>query len=80
MEIFLSIFNRIKEPSTMAGLAVLLGLFGVPVEIAAVAPELVTQIIAGGVALFAVVMPESNKGPVPSDNIKQPIVRHHSKV
>lgn len=50
------IFDRLKEPSTMAGLSVLLGVFGVPH-----APELMQgagQIVVGIAGLLAVAMPE----------------------
>lgn len=52
-------FERLKEPSSMAGLAVLLGLFGVPA-----APEIVQgvgQIIAGGFGLAAILLREKSK-------------------
>lgn len=48
--------NRLKEPSTFAGLSVLLGLFGVQV-----APELATgavQTLTGLAALAAIFMRE----------------------
>lgn len=47
---------RLREPSTYAGLAVLLGLFGVQV-----APEAMTagvQMVSGGAALAAVLIGE----------------------
>lgn len=53
----MDIINRLREPSTMAGLAVLLGLFGVPA-----APEImqgVGHIVTGGFALAAVFMREN---------------------
>lgn len=46
--------NRLREPSTMAGIAVLVGLFGLP----AGAPELITQVLAGLAGLAAILMPE----------------------
>lgn len=51
-----NLLNRAKEPSTWAGLSVLLGLFGVQV-----APEIlqgVIQIGAGAAAVGAVLLPE----------------------
>lgn len=48
--------NRMREPSTMAGISVLLGLFGVQV-----APEVATgavQVVSGVAALAAVFMRE----------------------
>lgn len=52
----LKFFERLKEPSTHAGLAVLLGLVGVPH-----APEIMggaMQIATGLFGLVAVLMPE----------------------
>lgn len=52
----INILNRIKEPSSLAGLAVLLGMFGVPA-----APEMVqgvAQIITGALGLAAVLVRE----------------------
>jgi hypothetical protein len=49
-------FDRLKEPSSMAGLAVLLGLFGVPA-----APEIVQgagQVVTGLFALAAIFVKE----------------------
>lgn len=54
-----TMLNRLKEPSTMAGLAVLLGLFGVPA-----APEMVQgagMILTGVTGLLAVLLPEGAK-------------------
>lgn len=56
---FLTLFDRLREPSTMAGLAVLLGLFGVPA-----APEILqgtAQVVTGLFGLAAVVMREKAK-------------------
>lgn len=52
-----AIFNRIKEPSTWAGLGMFAALFGVP----ATTFGLVQQIAMGAAGLAAVLMPE-NKG------------------
>lgn len=49
------ILNRIKEPSTWAGLAVLTSFFGVP----AGTLDLVHQIVVGVCGLVAVLAPES---------------------
>lgn len=52
----LNILNRIKEPSSLAGLAVLLGMFGVPS-----APEMIQgvgQILTGALGLAAVLVRE----------------------
>lgn len=52
----LKLLNRLKEPSTMAGLAVLLGLFGVPA-----APEIVQgagNVLTGVLGLAAVFVRE----------------------
>jgi hypothetical protein len=54
-----TMLNRLKEPSTMAGMAVLLGLFGVPA-----APEMVQgagMVLTGVAGLLAVLLPESQK-------------------
>lgn len=53
----LQLVERMKEPSSWAGVAVLLGLFGVPVG----APELVAQIGSGIAALIAIAMKEKAK-------------------
>lgn len=53
---FLNFFDRLREPSTMAGLSVLLGLLGVPA-----APEVMQgagQVLTGAFALAAVFMRE----------------------
>lgn len=50
----LSILQRIKEPSTWAGIAALGVLFGLP----AGTVEAVSQIVGGVAALAAIVIPE----------------------
>lgn len=50
----LAVAQRLREPSTMAGLSVLFALFGVPPGV----PELAGQVIAGVAGLAAVLMPE----------------------
>ena len=54
---FLSLLNRFREPSTWAGVSVLLTLFGVPPGV----PEALGQIIAGAGAVAAVLMAEGGK-------------------
>lgn len=49
------ILNRIKEPSTWAGLSVLATLFGAPPG----SVDLVHQIVAGVAGLVAVLAPEA---------------------
>lgn len=54
-----TILDRLKEPSTWAGLSVLLGLFGVHF-----APEVMTtiiQVLTGVAALAAIFMKEKGK-------------------
>lgn len=51
---FLNILNRFREPSTWAGVSILLTLFGVPPGV----PEALGQIIAGAGAVAAVLMAE----------------------
>lgn len=54
-----AILARLVQPSSLAGLAVLLGLFGVPN-----APELVQgvgQVVTGALAVAAVVVNEKGK-------------------
>ena len=49
-------FNRLREPSSMAGLAIVLGLFGVPL-----APEALQaggSMVAGVAGLLAIFMSE----------------------
>lgn len=51
---------RFREPSTWAGLAILAGLFGVPMS-----PESMTGIVQAGTAVagaIAIFMPERKKG------------------
>lgn len=54
---FLNILNRFREPSTWAGVSILLTLFGVPPGV----PEALGQIIAGAGAIAAVVIAEKGK-------------------
>lgn len=49
-----TILNRLREPSTWAGVAVLGAVFGLPPG----AIEAVGQIIGGGAALVAIFLPE----------------------
>jgi hypothetical protein len=54
----LNILNRLREPSSLAGIAVLLGLFGVPA-----APEVVQgagQVLTGLLGLAAVFVREKS--------------------
>lgn len=51
---FLSILNRFREPSTWAGVSILLTLFGVPPGL----PEALGQIVAGAGAVAAVLLAE----------------------
>jgi hypothetical protein len=58
--IIMNLLNRFKEPSSLAGVAVLLGMFGVPN-----APELVQgvgQVVAGGLAVAAIFVKEKGNG------------------
>ncbi len=51
------LLNRLKEPSSMAGIAVLLGMFGVPA-----APEIVQgvgHVLTGIIGLAAILIPEA---------------------
>lgn len=50
----LSFLSRMREPSSWAGVSVLLALFGVPPGV----PEALGTIIAGAGALAAVLLPE----------------------
>lgn len=54
MDKTLMIINRIREPSTWAGVSLLLTLFGVPPGI----PEAVGQVLSGVAAAAAVFMSE----------------------
>lgn len=63
------ILSRLREPSTWAGLAMLLGLLGVPAPVIAVvaklstlAPDLINLIPAAGAAVVAVALPEARAG------------------
>ena len=49
-----SIFNRLREPSSMAGMATLAILFGVPTG----AAELIVQVVGGIAGLAAILLPE----------------------
>lgn len=51
-----ALLNRIKEPSTWAGLSVLAALFGVPPGTF----ELVSQVVMGAAGLAAIALPESS--------------------
>ena len=57
MKALRTIAQRLREPSTMAGIAALAMLFGVPVG----AAEAVVQIVGGVAAIAAIALPE-NKG------------------
>ena len=57
MKALRTIASRLREPSSMAGIAALALLFGVP----AGAAEAVVQIVGGVAALAAIALPE-NKG------------------
>lgn len=50
-----AVLKRFREPSTLAGLAAMAMLFGVPVG----ASEAVVQILGGVAALGAIFLPES---------------------
>lgn len=54
MTLLRTIAQRLREPSSMAGIAALAFLFGVP----AGATEAVVQIVGGVAALAAIVLPE----------------------
>lgn len=54
-----TIAQRLREPSTLAGLSVLGVLFGLPPGTV----DLVVQVIAGGFALAGVVLPEAKAAP-----------------
>lgn len=49
------VLARLREPSTMAGLSVLVALFGLPPGV----PELVAELVAAGAGLAAVLLPEA---------------------
>ncbi len=51
---FLNLLTRFREPSTWAGVSVLLTLFGVPPGV----PDALGQLVAGAAALAAVVVRE----------------------
>lgn len=54
MHRFAAVLERLRQPSSMAGIAALALLFGVPPGV----PELVGQVVAGLAGLAAVVIPE----------------------
>lgn len=49
--------NRLKEPSTWAGLSVLAALFGMPPGLI----DAIAQITIGGLAAAAIALPEAGK-------------------
>ncbi len=51
------ILNRLREPSTMAGLAALATLFGAPTDTVSA----VTQAVVGVAGALAVILPEGKK-------------------
>ena len=53
-----TIVARLREPSTFAGLAALITLFGAPPDIATHALGSADQIVAGVAGLLAVLLPE----------------------
>ena len=53
---FSYLFARLREPSTLAGLGMLAGVFGVPVNTVSMA----TQVITGLAAAAAIVLPEKS--------------------
>lgn len=55
---FLTILNRLREPSTWAGISVLGLVFGLPPGTL----ELVGQIVGGVAGLAAIALPELQKG------------------
>lgn len=54
MQKLASFLNRLREPSTMAGISVLLMMFGVPAGV----PELVVNSAAGLAGAAAILLPE----------------------
>lgn len=54
---FLSMLNRLREPSTWAGLSALALVFGLPPGTV----DLLGQVVAGGAGLAAIVLREKNK-------------------
>lgn len=48
------IFRRLREPSTLAGIAALLAMFGLPQGV----PELASQALAACAGIAAVLLPE----------------------
>lgn len=55
---YLALIQRMREPSTWAGVSVLLTMFGVPPGI----PEALGHILTGAAAIAAVVMAEKGQG------------------
>ena len=49
-----ALLNRLREPSTWAGIATLAALVGVPTETF----NLVSQVVMGAAGLFAIILPE----------------------
>lgn len=49
-----AVLSRLREPSSLAGIAALVALFGAPPGV----PELVGQLLAAGAGLAAVLLPE----------------------
>ncbi|MFC3151802.1 hypothetical protein ACFOEK_12250 [Litoribrevibacter euphylliae] len=59
-----AVINRLKEPSTMAGLAIIGTVFGVPAEATTAVVGLVDpiwQAVTAGAAALAVCMPEKTQ-------------------
>ena len=54
MQVWKNIASRLREPSSMAGVAALALIFGVPAGVA----EAVVQIVGGLAALAAIALPE----------------------
>lgn len=52
---FRLILPRLREPSSLAGIAAIIAMFGVPPGV----PELLAQIVAGVAGVAAVVLPEA---------------------
>lgn len=65
----LVIVRRAREPSTAAGVGVLVAIFGGSAGLG----ELVVQIVAGAAALAAILLPEARQAqPAQPDDAKQP--------
>lgn len=67
------IVARLKEKSTYNGLTMLIGLLGYAVAPGAL--EVIGMGVAGVIGLVETFSKEPNRGPVPSHNIKQPVIR-----